>query len=139
MMKVSQFREIVDAYRQHLRSTSKGNIISFEMFCKPYNVRLESVYQWMRRHCISVASLIYEVMLEKYLEDPTNNSFPEIYTSASIRNKEQKDQTEKHMEGVVITFPDGVSVKVRKSTPENVNRLIEQYNNKNTIDNVWAE
>jgi hypothetical protein len=43
------------------------------------------------------------------------------------------------MEGVVITFPDGVSVKVRKSTPENVNRLIEQYNNKNTIDNVWAE
>jgi argininosuccinate synthase len=78
-------------------------------------------------------------MLEKYLEDPTNNSFPEIYTSTSIRKKEREDQTGKHMEGVVITFPDGVTVKVRKSTPENVNRLIEQYNNKNTIDNVWAE
>jgi argininosuccinate synthase len=78
-------------------------------------------------------------MLEKYLEDPTNNSFPEVYTSTSIRKKEQKDQTEKYMEGVVITFPDGVTVKVKKSTPENVNRLIEQYNNKNTIDNVWTE
>jgi hypothetical protein len=74
-------------------------------------------------------------MLEKYLEDPTNNCFPEL------RRKKSKDTGTdvKRMEGVVITFPDGVVVRVKKSTPENVNRLIEQYNNKNTNDNVWAE
>jgi hypothetical protein len=128
------FKKIIDAYKHHLRA-SKGDYKSFESFCGAYNVRTRSVRQWMVRHCISISSILYEVMLEKYLEDPTNNCFPEL------RRKKSKDTGTdvKRMEGVVITFPDGVVVRVKKSTPENVNRLIEQYNNKNTNDNVWAE
>ena len=61
---------IVEDYKHHLRSFP-DSYLSFQSFCEPYNVRVESVRQWMRRRGIDLSVLYYEVLLERSTSDPS--------------------------------------------------------------------
>ena len=60
---------IVEDYKHHLRSFP-DSYLSFQSFCELYNVRVESVRQWMRRRGIDLSVLYYEVLLKRSTSAP---------------------------------------------------------------------
>lgn len=137
---------IVEDYKHHLRSFP-DSYLSFQSFCEPYNVRVASVRQWMRRHGIDLNVLYYEVLLERSTSDP---SF-EIPQTFYGRRKTSRPSAEQEpasvqvvsspevLKGVSITFPDGMTVNIRQAHAPALTKFIESYNKLSAQSYVQSE
>lgn len=85
------YPRIVEDYKQYLRS---GHVkrISFTGFCRPYNVRLKSVLQWMKRHGTDVTTLRYEALLE---QGAINDLDPQSVVPWPVRARAETGQSRK--------------------------------------------
>lgn len=135
------FTRIIEDYKNHLRE-SYDNYLSFESFCAPYHIRMKNIRQWMWRHGITVSTLYYSVLLEKYNSDPNfilpsptgkrknvsnNTGTPRTYTSSEA------------IKGICITFPDGIVINIRQATAAELTKFIDSYNKLNDRRHVQSK
>lgn len=137
---------IVEDYKHHLRSFP-DSYLSFQSFCEPYNVRVESVRQWMRRRGIDLSVLYYEILLERSTLDPTFE-IPQTFgrrrkTSPPVVDEKpasvQAAPPPEVLKGVSITFPDGVTVNIRQAHVPALTKFIESYNKLSAQNYVQSE
>lgn len=137
------FPRIIEDYRNHLRE-SYENYLSLESFCGPYHVRVKHIRQWMWRHGLTVSTLYYSVLLEKYNSDP-NFMLP---SPAGHRRNVSRDAGKTHaytpcspevIKGICVTFPDGIVINIRQTTASGLTRLIDSYNKLNDRGHVRPE
>lgn len=137
---------IVEDYKHHLRSFP-DSYLSFQSFCEPYNVRVESVRQWMRRRGIDLSVLYYEILLERSTLDPTFE-IPQTFgrrrkTSPAVVDEKpasvQAAPPPEVLKGVSITFPDGVTVNIRQAHAPALTKFIESYNKLSAQNYVQSE
>lgn len=140
------FPLIIEDYKHHLRSFPES-YLSFQSFCEPYHVRVESVRQWMRRHGIDLSVLYYEILLERSTSDPSFE-IPQTFGSGrkpSVPPVEEKPapvpvaSPPEVLKGVSITFPDGVTVNIRQAHAPALTRFIESYNKLSAQNYVQSE
>lgn len=140
---------IVEDYKHHLRAYP-DSYLSFQSFCQPYKVRVESVRQWMRRRGLDLNTLYYEVLLERSATDPSfviPPTFGRERRSSSSANIEKCDHPSsvevsvpaEIMKGVSITFPDGVIVNIRQASATGLTKFIESYNKLSSQSYVQSE
>lgn len=86
----------------------------------------------MHRHNRSVGSLRLEVLLEKNGNDSnlksslievSRQSFPIKNSCISSRNI----PLDQYIKGAILSFPDGVSISIRETTPSALMKLFELY------------
>lgn len=138
---------IVEDYKHHLRSFP-DSYLSFQAFCLPYKVRVESVRQWMRRHGLDLSTLYYEILLERSSTDPSfvipqtfggrsSSSSSSSSSAAAAAEDIKKSQcrcscqgsvSSEILKGVSITFSDGVIVNIRQASAMALTQFIESYN-----------
>ena len=97
----TRFPRTVEAYKAHLHE-DRPHYDSFQTFCRKQGVRYKGVMQWMHRHNRSVGSLRLEVLLENIPLD-------------------------QYIKGAILSFPDGVSISIRETTPSALMKLFELY------------
>lgn len=140
------FPLIIEDYKHHLRSFP-DSYLSFQSFCEPYHVRVDSVRQWMRRHGIDLSALYYEILLERSTLDSTFE-IPQIFGSKrkpSVPPVEEKSapaqvaSPAEVLKGVSITFPDGVIVNIREAHAPALTKFIESYNKLSSQNYVQSE
>ena len=99
---------------------------------KPVTIARKGVMQWMHRHNRSVGSLRLEVLLEKNGNDSnlksslievSGQSFPIKNSCISSRNI----PLDQYIKGAILSFPDGVSISIRETTPSALMKLFELY------------
>lgn len=137
---------IVEDYKQHLRSFP-DSYLSFQSFCEPYNVRVQSVRQWMRRRGIDLSVLYYEILLERSTRDP-GIDIPRTFghgrksSPSAVEEKPASVQAvspPEVLKGVSITFPDGVTVNIRQAHAPALTKFIESYNKLSAQNYVQSE
>lgn len=141
---------IVEDYKHHLR-TFPDSYLSFQAFCLPYKVRVESVRQWMRRRGLDLSTLYYEILLERSSTDPSfviPQTFGGQRHSSSSSADVEKCQCPSSCEvsvspeilkGVSITFSDGVIVNIRQASATALTKFIESYNKLSGQNYVQSE
>ena len=137
---------IVEDYKHHLRSFP-DSYLSFQSFCEPYNVRVASVRQWMRRRGIDLSVLYYEVLLERSTSDPAFE-IPQTFYGRCKTSRPSAEQepasvqvvsSPEVLKGVSITFPDGVTVNIRQAHATALTKFIESYNKLSAQSYVQSE
>ena len=127
----TRFPRTVEAYKAHLHE-DRPHYDSFQTFCRKQGVRYKGVMQWMHRHNRSVGSLRLEVLLEKNGNDSnlksslievSGQSFPIKNSCISSRNI----PLDQYIKGAILSFPDGVSISIRETTPSALMKLFELY------------
>lgn len=151
---------IVEDYKHHLL-TFPDSYLSFQSFCQPYKVRVESVRQWMRRHGLDLNTLYFEALLERSATDPSfvvpqifsrerhSSSFVAADDNAADDNaaddKRQGLSSAKLItppeiiKGISVTFPDGVIVNIRQASAGGLTKFIESYNKLSSQSYVQSE
>lgn len=127
------YSSIIDDYKHHLRKFP-DQYLSFESFCRPYNIRVGTLRMWMRRRGLDLSVLYYEVLLERSGSDPSF-VFPTAFrgkpspSSASPSEScPAKAVASDLLKGASVTFPDGVIVNIRQATASALTKFIESYN-----------
>lgn len=137
---------IVEDYKHHLRSFP-DSYLSFQSFCELYNVRVESVRQWMRRRGIDLSVLYYEVLLKRSTSAPAFE-IPQTFYGRRKTSRPPAEQepaavqvvsSPEVLKGVSITFPDGVTVNIRQAHATALTKFIESYNKLSTQSYVQSE
>ena len=127
----TRFPRTVEAYKAHLHE-DRPHYDSFQTFCRKQGVGYKGVMQWMHRHNRSVGSLRLEVLLEKNGNDSnlksslievSGQSFPIKNSCISSRNI----PLDQYIKGAILSFPDGVSISIRETTPSALMKLFELY------------
>lgn len=127
----TRFPRTVEAYKAHLHE-DRPHYDSFQTFCRKQGVSYKGVMQWMHRHNRSVGSLRLEVLLEKNGNDSnlksslievSGQSFPIKNSCISSRNI----PLDQYIKGAILSFPDGVSISIRETTPSALMKLFELY------------
>lgn len=142
---------IVEDYKHHLR-TFPDSYLSFQSFCFPYKVRVESVRQWMRRHGLDLSTLYYEILLERSAIDPSfviprtfgeqhHHSSADVKTpsAAASAATAEVNVSPEVIKGISITFPDGVMVNIRQASAAALTKFIESYNKLSSQSYVQSE
>lgn len=150
---------IVEDYKHHLRAFP-DSYLSFQAFCLPYKVRVESVRQWMRRRGLDLSVLYYEILLERSCADPSfvipqtfggqrhSSSSSSAAAAAAAAADVEKCQCPSSCEvsvspeilkGVSITFSDGVIVNIRQASATALTKFIESYNKLSGQNYVQSE
>lgn len=137
------FPKILSAYRSHLRVEDIVHV-SINKFCQSRHVNANSLTQWMRRHGITAYSLECEVLMEKYGPDKAKVLFDqEFKRSKSIEipvpSPKAPIMEDKLLRSVSITFPDGLQVTIRQTTPAALYRFIDLYNQKIDVSYVRSK
>ena len=121
--------------------------LSFQSFCELYNVRVESVRQWMRRRGIDLSVLYYEVLLKRSTSAPAFE-IPQTFYGRRKTSRPPAEQepaavqvvsSPEVLKGVSITFPDGVTVNIRQAHATALTKFIESYNKLSTQSYVQSE
>ena len=137
---------IVEDYKHHLRSFP-DSYLSFQSFCELYNVRVESVRQWMRRRGIDLSVLYYEVLLKRSTSAPAFE-IPQTFYGRRKTSRPPAEQepaavqvvsSPEVLKGVSITFPDGVTVNIRQAHATALTKFIESYNKLSTHSYVQSD
>lgn len=135
---------IIADYKAHLRDASIPHL-SFHSFCRQYKVRIKSVRQWMHRHGLDVTTMRYDALLEECNHSPETAlthikraydfplSHPEMHSDSYVL------QPSEVIKGASITFPDGVIVNIRQTSPLGLTRFIDFYNRVNDKKYVQPE
>lgn len=135
---------IISDYKEHLRDASIPHL-SFHSFCRHYKVKIKSVRQWMYRHGLDVTTMRYDALLEECNHSPETAlahikreydsplSHPEMPSEAYVL------QPSEVIKGASITFPDGVIVDIRQTSPLGLTRFIDFYNRVNDKKYVQPE
>ena len=127
----TRFPRTVEAYKAHLHE-DRPHYDSFQTFCRKQGVRYKGVMQWMHRHNRSIGSLRLEVLLEKNGNDSnlksslievSGQSFPIKNSRISSRNI----PLDQYIKGAILSFPEGVSISIRETTPSALMKLFELY------------
>lgn len=130
------YPSIIEDYKDHLRDSSVPHL-SFHSFCRQYKVRIRSVRQWMHRHGLDVTTLRYDVLLEECNVSPETAlaGITREYNPPLLPAGEQHSSCSCHssemIKGACVTFPDGVIVSIRQTSPLGLTRFIESYNKVN--------
>lgn len=126
------FPKIMESYRAHLRNQDITHL-SLCKFCKSRGVNYPSVSQWMRRRGITPYSLECEVLLEQFggdkdlvISELRSRRRPATQVACVARKTRIPD--DKLLGHVSITFPDGLQIQIRETTPVALSRLIDLYN-----------
>ena len=127
------FPQIMESYRAHLRNKDITHL-SLRKFCHKRGVNYMSVSQWMRRRGVTPYSLECEILLEQFGGDKD-------FVISELKSRRRAPSTEvacpagktripedKLLGHVSITFPDGLQIQIRETTPVALSRLIELYN-----------
>lgn len=144
---------IVEDYKHHLRAFP-DSYLSFQAFCLPYKVRVESVRQWMRRRGLDLSVLYYEILLERSCADPSF-VIPQTFggqrhsssAAADVADVEkcqcpsscEVSVSPEILKGVSITFSDGVIVNIRQASATALTKFIESYNKLSGQNYVQSE
>ena len=124
----TRFPRTVEAYKAHLHE-DRPHYDSFQTFCRKQGVGYKG---GMHRHNRSVGSLRLEVLLEKNGNDSnlksslievSGQSFPIKNSRISSRNI----PLDQYIKGAILSFPDGVSISIRETTPSALMKLFELY------------
>lgn len=131
------FTRIIEDYKNHLRECC-DNYLSFESFCAPYHIRMKNIRQWMWRHGITVGTLYYGVLLEKYNSDP-NFILPSPTGNRKNVSNNTTSSSSEAIKGICITFPDGVVINIRQATAAELTKFIDSYNKLNDRSYVQSK
>lgn len=129
------FSHTVEAYSAYLRDSSVKHI-TFQSFCRKGHVDGKGIRQWMSRHGISLETIRYEILQEQCRSNPDSvlsnisqkivrRRLPAILKE---RHLEERLPVSKQLKGVTISFPDGVNVSIRQTSPAALTRFIKSYN-----------
>lgn len=127
------FPRILEEYRAYLRSDDTPGLSLFS-FCKQRHVNPNSMTQWMRRHGITTSTLECEVLMEKFGSDKDQVLAAlerrQKPVEVSLSKRKSPISEDKLMRCVSVTFPDGLQVTVRETTPAALLRFLDAYNQK---------
>lgn len=137
------FPQLLDSYRSYIRREGITHV-SLSQYCKNHGVRHKSATQWMRRRGITASSLEHEALLEKYggNNDLVLSALESRRPSAvSIPSAERKTCIPKNklLRCVSVTFPDGLQLTIRETTPFALSRLLDLYNHQLDISYVRSK
>lgn len=126
-----RFPLILEKYRAHLRSEGVVHLSLF-VFCKQQHVNPNSVTQWMRRHGITTSTLECELLVEQFGSD-AENILAELESKrrpmeVSVSKRKSSIPVDNLMRCVSVTFPDGLQVNIRETTPSALLRFLDAYN-----------
>lgn len=126
------YPRIVSDYTSHLRQQG-ATPLSFKAFCRPYQVRYESICQWMKRHGLDVEQLRCQVLLEGYMVGPAQSA-------GQLEITTKKKPTGEHaLTGIRIDFPDGITVNIRHASAPALVKFIDSYNQLTDKNHVGTE
>lgn len=115
----TRYRKAVDGYKSRLKDNPD---LKLSEYCKEIHTNYRGVIDWMRRHGISVIKLRYELRKEtacSLLDIDSGNSFIQFVPSSRT--------TSGNLQGISITFPDGVNLSLQESSVESVISLLTIY------------
>ena len=130
--------KLVESYKALLyRKGSQAP--SLKSYCARHNLRYASVQQWMGRRNMSVATLQLSVLLDKSSGQSQGTPVSDLpslrdwmfgrYEAKEGKAKEPcvEIPVEDLLQGVTLTFPDGLVVQIRRASNRSVVNFIEQY------------
>lgn len=120
-LKVVTFGEYIELYKSHLLDDCDRKL-TMSAFCRLHGIRLKSIYVWMNRRGITLKTLQAEVNLIK------GSNSDDLSQSTPMNLQNEYVKCIELMNGVEITFPDGVLISIKETTPRSLETFINLYN-----------